>query len=142
MKLQSLSLLIAATLASSVNAMPSQPAELSKADLAGYYSSQHPHAGLKAALANSYPATDITVVNATDNVITMAIPNAFSDYVQVEANNHLRHQTLVAPTHLNLLDPYGNVFFDQYVCRLAVVTAYGQVGSYRINVDTEYCNRP
>lgn len=121
-------------------ATPEPPREM----LNKYYSSTHPRAihGMQAGMA-SYPATDITVVNATVSVIHVVVPGTPIDDVKTsETNDHIWHDYLTSPTHLNLVDPYGNIFFDRYVCRLAVVSVFGYPGSYRFNIDETYCNRP
>lgn len=117
-------------------------APLSKLELGHYYSKQHPRTpGMNA--ASMYPATDITVVNATVGVIYTVVPNSpIYDVNSPETNDHVRHDSLMGPTHIHLQDPYGNAFFDNYVCRLAVITTFGFPGSYRVNVDEEYCYRP
>lgn len=128
-------------------AMAANPKPLSKEQLAGYSStiSKKHTKNVNAFVRdepNPNPATDILVVNGTNSLMFTEIPGAFRDANNPEFNDHLTHDTMVGSTHINLQDPYGNTFFDSWVCRLAVVTVFGNVGSYRVNVDETYCKRP
>ena len=109
-------------------------------DLKGYYSSQHPSTVVKAT-TTMFPPTDITVANSSSDGIYVVVPNTpIHDFVYAGNNDHIRHSSYYGDTHLILEDPYHHVFFDNYVCRLAVVNVLGQPGAYHLNVDSEYCH--
>lgn len=134
MKMRSLSLLVATGLVSSTVAFAGQSV------LSGYYSSQHPQTTL-AAKATLFPPTDITITNASNNTIYAAVPNSpIYDTIYAGNNDHIRHNTYYGDTFISLQDPNHNQFWSGSVCRLALVTVYGNPGSYRVNVDREYCN--
>lgn len=108
----------------------------------GYFSTQHPAAktASPAAAKALVPPTDITITNASNSVIFASVPNSpVYDMIYSGTNDHIRHNSYFGDTHIVLSDPNHNVFFDSYVCRLAVMTVYGYPGAYRINVDKEYC---
>ena len=112
----------------------------------GYYSDLHPKTTLNAAKSNFAPATDIAVVNTTAGLIYAVVPNSpINDALASQANDisqnndHIHHDTLTSDTYIILQDPYRNAFFSKNVCRLALITVYGNVGSYRVHVDDDQC---
>ena len=108
----------------------------------GYFSAQHsqPSKGsIKA--ANLVPPTDITIINASnDFIVASVIDTTFSTTIYSDSNDHIRNYEYAGMTPIALRGPYGSSFFTRNVCRYAVLTVYGQPGSYRVNVDSEYCN--
>ncbi|OGT45898.1 MAG: hypothetical protein A3E83_02310 [Gammaproteobacteria bacterium RIFCSPHIGHO2_12_FULL_41_20] len=107
-------------------------------DFNGYYSTQHVS---KSATANNLvPPTDITVVNASSDIVYAIVPNSpIHDLIYSGQNDHIRHNNYYGDTHLVLTDPFSRTLFDGYVCRLAMVSVSNPFGAYRINVDSEYC---
>lgn len=106
----------------------------------GYYSSLHP---LKARIAKAiiHPPTDITISNASNNMIYAIVPNTpIHDAIYPGNNDHIYNHEGAFYTSLILQDQYANVFFNNAVCPLAVMTVYGTFGSYRVNVDNDLCN--
>lgn len=96
--------------------------------------------GLRAAF--SYYASDITVINATSNVIYTVIPDVINDFTSRDETDHLFHPTYAGDTFLILEDPNHAAFFQSDVCHLALVIIYGSPGSYTVKVDRSYCARP
>lgn len=109
-------------------------------DLNGYYSTKHPQTTL-ATKANVTPPTDITVINGSTANIYAIVPNSpiFDLIYSGGDNDHIRHSTYAGNTHLVLQDTYNRIFFDGYVCRLAVVSVDSLTGVLRTRVDSEYC---
>lgn len=115
-------------------------ADVSNNDPKGYYSTQHPQSVSSKLKVTLFPPTDITLINATSNTIYAIVPGSpIYDAIYPGSNDHIRHNTMYGDTQIVFQDPYHFNFFNSFVCRLAVVTVFGQVGSYRVNVDTEYC---
>ncbi len=114
------------------------------ADANGYYSAQHPKMNLTATAANFAPATAITIVNGSQDMIYAVVQDQYgkdllTDSVYQEKHDHIRHDTNYGTTRLVLRDPNRNTFFDVNVCRRAVVSVFGRSGSFRYNIDEEYC---
>lgn len=106
----------------------------------GYYSTQHPQTTLSTN-QTMFPPTDITVTNASSNTIYVAVPNSpIYDQLYAGSNDHIRHNTYYGDTFISLQDPNHNEIWSRSVCRLALVTVYGNPGNYRVNVDRELCN--
>jgi hypothetical protein len=110
------------------------------ATASGYYSSLQPlstHTSAKALV----PATDITIVNASQNIIYGEVPNALYDTVTPGVNDHIRHPTFTGNTYINLHanDLSRTVFWSGYVCRYSIITVYGTAAA-NVGIDNEYCN--
>lgn len=109
----------------------------------GYFSTQHPLVSpTKAVKATLFPPTDITVTNASSNAIYVVVPNT-PIYDLLYSNSqpdHIRNNGGAFYTNIALLDPNRNTFWNYTVCPRALVTVYGYPGSYKVNVDNEYCN--
>lgn len=108
--------------------------------VSGYYSTKHPGNGLKAN-KRMPAATDITIFNASQAIIYARVPNSPIDD-EIFPNtppDHIYNDTQYDDTYIEFLDPYRNIFFGQYLCRHAVVTITGRLGSYQVNVDRNYC---
>lgn len=108
-------------------------------DLSNYFSTLHskPTAGLKATF---HPPTDITIVNASTNYIFAVVPGSpVNDRLSPGFNDHIYGYN-TNDAYIVLQDPYRDTFYSDYVCRLAIVTVYGNPGSYRINIDNDLCN--
>lgn len=109
-------------------------------DLNIYYSSLHSKSGLTRTL---HPPTDITIINATSNFIFAVVPGSpVNDCLNSGMNDHIYgYNPNLETTYIVLQDyPYRNTFYADYVCRLAIVTAYGSPGYYRVNIDSDLCN--
>jgi len=114
-------------------------AELSKAELAGYSGSDQSHKRL-ASLSNERYTTDIVIVNSSASLITTTVPGTIvRETKPAEENGYIRHPSVVANTHISILDPSGVSFWDGYVCRLAIISVHGVPDAYRITVDQEHC---
>ena len=110
------------------------------AQLKQYYSSQKPLATADGSKANRFPPTDITITNSSVAAIHVVIPGtSIHDTLYPTANDHIRNNNGAFNTSIILEDPYHTIFWNNTVCPRALVTVYGQPGSYRINVDNEYC---
>lgn len=134
MKTMRLSFIALAAMAAASIASAASP------NLADYYSAQHPALNSKVK-AVTFPATDITVINASTSPIYAIVPNSpIYDLIYPTANDHIRNNTFYGDTNLVLQDTYQNTIFNRYVCRASVVTVYGQPGSNSIVIDTEYCS--
>lgn len=109
----------------------------------GYFSSQssskQDHA-MTAAKSRLFPSTDITVVNSANDPIYVVVPGAINDFLAPQVNDHIRNDGLYGDTHIVLQDMMHNTFFDQTVCRLSVISVYGGIGNFKVNVDSEYCH--
>ena len=107
----------------------------------GYYSKLDaaPAALTGNAKALAVPATNITVLNYSEETIYVVVPGAINDKVLSGRSDTISHDSLYNDTHLVLQDWNHNSFFDQNVCRRAIVTVDGRPGSYHINVDRKFC---
>ena len=106
-----------------------------------YYSTQHPQTTANSVKAALFPPTDITLINASSDIIFAIVPGStINDVIYPTKNDHIRHNTYAGLTHIMMRDPYNGTFFDNYLCRLAVMTVYGQPGGYQWNIDNELCN--
>lgn len=110
----------------------------SNIDLNQYYSTLHPSSPKNF----MHPPTDISVINATSSFIYVVVPGtSVNDYLTPGFNDHIYGSNPNSfSTYIVLQDPYRNTFFADSVCRLAIVTAYGNIGSYRLNIDSDLCN--
>src|SRR5579862_4166024 len=96
----------------------------------GYFSSMNPGAGSKSL---TVPATNITVINMTDGYIYVTVPGTtISDMVYTGKSDTISNDGLYRDTHLALLDFNHATFFDQFVCRRAIVTVDGYTGNFHI----------
>lgn len=99
-----------------------------------YYSAPYS----KAVSTAMVPATNIAVLNYSDNTVYASVPGLtltlFSGYA-----NTFRHDTYFGDSYLTLQDPSGVVFYNQYVCHRAIVTIDGRPGYYRTTVDGHRC---
>jgi hypothetical protein len=102
-----------------------------------YSSTLHP-----ASESLMHPHTDITVINASTSGIYAIVPNSpINDYITPGYNDHIYNSDPnLWWTYLVLQDTYRTTFYSASVCREAIVTVYGSVGHYRINVDSDLCN--
>lgn len=108
------------------------------ADNTGYFSTLHPAAGIA---AMAVPATNITVVNYSDETIFALVPNSpIYDQLLSGKSDTISNNSLYSDTHLVLQDWNRNTFFEQNVCRRAIVTVDGRPGNYHINVDRKFCS--
>jgi hypothetical protein len=99
----------------------------------GYYSAAYSKAAKLVV-----PATNIAVLNYSDDVVFAYVPGASVTLYSGNANT-FRHESYWGDTQLTLQDPVHNTFFNQYVCHRAVVTIDGRPGYYRTTVDRRYC---
>lgn len=109
----------------------------------GYYSTLHPQTKANKTLnALLFPPTDITVINATSNIVYVIVPGtSINDTLFPSSQpDHIRNDRGAFNTPIVLQDPNRNTFFSQVVCPRAVITTFGNVGSYKVNVDEEYCH--
>lgn len=111
-------------------------------NLSSFYSSMHPKTDVATLKTMMHPPTDVTIVNASSSYIYAGVfGTTIHDFVKPGFNDHIyNYDANIWYTPLLLEDPSGNYFFNQNVCRLAVVTVYGYPGNYRINTDSELCN--
>lgn len=108
--------------------------------LSDYYTSQHPKTNT--AVKNLlHPPTDITVINASSSYIFVHIPGTnIMDLLNPGYNDHIYNWNgNVWYTPLQLQDPYHSAFYNGNMCRLSIVTVYGNPGHYRINTDDDLC---
>lgn len=110
------------------------------ATVSGYYSTLHPQT-TRALTSTLVPATDITIVNASQGTIYGEVPNAIFDTVVPGINDHIRHPTFTGNTFINLRanDLNRSIFWSGYVCRYSIITVYGTAAA-NVGIDNEYCN--
>ena len=89
--------------------------------------------------ATLFPATDITIVNGSTNVIYVSVPG-LNAIIYSGGINHITRESYYGSTFLTLRDPGNVAFHADNFCRLAIVAVFGQPGYYRITVDRELCN--
>lgn len=91
-----------------------------------------------------HPLTNITVINASVDTIYAVVTanNIYQLYQAVYPRGylHIYEDDLFDPTYLVLKDPYSNDFFSGYVCRRAIITVFGQPGSYLVQNDRDFCD--
>lgn len=107
----------------------------------GYFSIVRP--GIEQSVKNAlaHPPTDITIINASSSGIFVVVPNSpINDFVNFGYNDHVYNSDVNSTfTYIVLQDPFHNTFFSSNVCRLAIITVYGNQGAYRINTDSDLC---
>ena len=83
------------------------------------------------------PATNITVLNYSDEFIYLASPVNY----QIPSGNSrtISRNAYYDSTHIVLQDWNYTTFYDRFVCRRAIITVDGRPGYYRISVDGRYC---
>lgn len=107
------------------------------ADIGSYYSTLHPKASSKTL---AVPATNITVLNYSEEAIFAIIPGTgINDMLTAGKSDTISNDTYYGDTRLVLQDWARYTFFDQYVCRRAIVTIEGRPGYYRYTVDRKFC---
>jgi hypothetical protein len=88
-----------------------------------------------------YPPTDITIINASADLLNIAIPgDTFTDVIGPTTSKHLVNYRGSFFTPLALKDPYYTQFWTGVVCPFAIVTVYGRPGYYKVSIDSEYCS--
>lgn len=100
----------------------------------GYYTAPY----VKAAKTALVPATNIAILNYSDDTVYAYVPGAGITLFSGNTNT-FRHDTYFGDTQLTLQDPVHTTFFNQYVCHRAIVTIDGRPGYYRTTVDRRYC---
>lgn len=109
--------------------------------LSDFYTTMHPKTNV--ALKNMiHPPVDVTVINASTSYIYVRVyGTVVHDYLRPGFNDHVyNYDSTMWSVPIMLEDPRGNVFYNENVCRLAIVTVYGNPGNYRINTDNDLCN--
>lgn len=110
------------------------------ADKGGYYSSDKPAAKGVAAKA-LFPATNISIINGTNGVVFALIPEyGYVKDIYPGEDKPIQNNNYYGDSHIVLQGPAHDTFFDQYVCRAAVISVFGERPNYHYNVNTEYCN--
>ena len=92
----------------------------------------------KAFNAALVPATNISVLNYSDDTIFAYVPGLTIPLYSGNANT-IRLDNFWGDTYLTLQDPRGVPFYTQYVCHRAMVIVDGRPGYYRTTVDRRYC---
>lgn len=86
------------------------------------------------------PETNITALNYSDESIYVVVPNSPINFEVFSGNSRtISRNGYYGSTQLVLQDWNRITFFNQYVCRRAIVTVDGRPGSYRVSVDGKYC---
>lgn len=136
MKKIGLSILAASLISTAVAAMPAKQPNMQA------YHGGYTALASKKSLNSFYPMTDISIINASDNMIRITIPNTpVQDWLYVNASPyHVTHTGGSFYTNLLIQDSSYNTIFNQTVCPRALVTIFGSYGHYTWNVDEEYCH--
>lgn len=95
------------------------------------------------AKAAMFAATDITVINATPVALTATTPiiATFGPGQHLHIQNFgSSSYTQVAIYDVAVITPYTIPVFNSTVCPHAIITIQGQPGSYRWDIDEEYCH--
>lgn len=107
----------------------------SAAKAVDYYSSKHKKIANGAAPGPYPPATDIAIYNYSGEPIFALVPfSSINDMIYPGGVDHIYHDTMYADTHLVLQDYYHHLIFDNFVCRHANVTVYGNPSPNNITV--------
>lgn len=86
------------------------------------------------------PATNITIINYSEESIYATVPGtSVYDILYAGRSDTIFNNAYYGDTRIVLQDWNRITFFDQYVCRRAIVSVDGRPGSYRIIVDRKYC---
>jgi hypothetical protein len=88
----------------------------------------------------TFPPTDITLINASSDIVNVAIPgDTFTDVIFPTTSKHLVNYHGAFNTPIAFKDPFYAQFFTGILCPYAVVTIFGRPGYYKVTVDSEYC---
>jgi len=88
----------------------------------------------------SVPATNITILNYSEESIFVVVPGtSLYDLLYAGRSDTIFNNSYYGDTRIMLQDWNRITFFDQYVCRRAILTVDGRPGSYRIMLDKKYC---
>lgn len=88
-----------------------------------------------------HPYTDITVITASLHPFYITVPGtSINTRMQNGSYNTHIHSDSAYNINLVLKDVYQTIFFNAYVCPLAIVTVYGLTGSQVASVDSDLCN--
>lgn len=85
-----------------------------------------------------FAPTDITVINATPVSLTSTAP--ITATFGPSQHLHIQNYGSSSYTQVAVMDPYNNLVFNSTVCPHAIITIQGQPGSYRWDIDEEYCH--
>lgn len=89
--------------------------------------------------SSELPPTYIPIHNFSNNLINVTIPGQLDFYIRAGDTRNITHDSYYGNTRVVLQDPYRIAFWDQYVCRRAIITVYGRPGSYNITADPAFC---
>jgi hypothetical protein len=107
------------------------------ADNSGYYLNSNNTSITKTL---TVPETNITALNYCDESIYVIVPNSPINYEVFSGNSRtISRNGYYGSTQLVLQDWNRITFFNQYVCRRAIVTVDGRPGAYRVLIDGKYC---
>lgn len=85
--------------------------------------------------SSSYPRTDITVVNYTDDMVYITAP--VYQPVNPHGVEHVYNDDFMSRTHLVILSPAQRLIFDRSdICAHGVISVHGNYGFY----NTEFMN--
>lgn len=135
MKKSGLAFLVASIISAAACAMPAETL-----DLNGYHGGSQPLITDKSR-AKFYPATDISIINASDRMIMVSVPNTpVSGWIYTNSSPyHVTHTGGSFYTNIVIQDSSYYTIFSQTVCPRALITIFGSYGHYTWNVDEEYC---
>lgn len=133
MKKAGLAIVLTGLLSASIAAV-AQPATTSIGYSGGY-------TAISSKTKTLFPATDITIVNASDSVVNVSVPNTpVNDWVYVQSSPyHITNNNGAYFTPIVISDNYQFTIFNRTVCPRALITVYGSYGHFTWNVDEEYC---
>ncbi len=93
------------------------------------------------ASTSAYYATNITVINASSELIYTYVPGSgIYDSIFPTENDHILNGSYSGNTYVVLQDPNYSTFYQGYMCRYAITTVFGYPGNYRIFIDAMLCN--
>lgn len=90
--------------------------------------------------ALAVPETNITVLNYSDESVYVIVPNSPINVEVFSGNSRtISRNGYYGYTQLVLQDWNGITFFNQGVCRRAIVTVNGRPGYYHVSIDGKFC---
>jgi hypothetical protein len=117
-------------------------ANASKVDLVKYFTSQKTNGAASTVKKMTLFATDITILNRSDNPMYVFIPESngnVSDYIGSGGVDRIWSETYYGLTHLVLKNALMGTFYDGLVCRNSVVAVYGTYHNDYAVISNERC---
>ena len=111
-------------------------------DIVKYYTSQKTKGAAQAVKKMMLFATDISVLNRSDNAMYVFIPESngnVSDYIGSGGVDRIWSETYYGLTHLVLKNALMGTFYDGLVCRNSVVSVYGTYHNDYAVISNERC---